>query len=289
MSNDTHQMAPAAPQGRDANSRYLIALGIAVVAAAVIVGCSLFFNGQTSVDTSNKPVVKVGIDIYEPYTYYDDMGQLTGIDYELACEAFDRLGYKPEFIAIQWEEKDDLLAAGEIDCVWSCYSMTGREEKYLWAGPYMKSYQAAVVRADSGITSLSQLAGKRVGVESTTKSDEAWSKHAGDVVPVPSSVLTYTSADETYSALRLGYVDAVSSHVGPMSALVKASNGTLALLDDGFYDTQIGVAFYKDYSNAKLVDDLGATLKAMLKDGTVAATGQKYGMSAELFEGLDNE
>ena len=259
------------------------------VAALLVVGCSALNINSASTSASNKPTIKVGIDIYEPYTYYDDNGQITGFDYELAVAAFEELGYTPEFIGISWEHKDELLESGAIDCVWSCYSMTGREEKYLWAGPYMKSQQAAVVRANSDITSLSQLESHRVGVEATTKSEEAWTKHAGDVVPTPSVVLTYTTADETFSALRLGYVDAVSTHVGPASTLVKASGGTLALLPEGFYDTQIGVAFYKGCANTQLVSDLSDTLKKLNASGTSARIAQKYGLDTELLEGLNNE
>ncbi len=277
------------PQINRAGIKYLTVIAGALLVAGLVLGCSLLNPAKNSDKTSNKPTLKIGIDIYEPYSYYDDLGQVTGIDVELAREACDRLGYTPEFVGISWEKKDELLESGEIDCIWSCYSMTGREEKYLWAGPYMNSYQAAVVRADSGITSLSQLENKRIGVETTTKSEEAWTKHAGEVVPTPSDVLTYTGADETYSALRLGYVDAVSGHVGPMSALVKNSNGYLALIEGGFYDTQIGVAFYKNYSNQQLVEDLNATLKAMCQDGSIASIAEKYGLSAALFEGLDNE
>ena len=46
--------------------------------------------------------------------------------------------------------------------------MSGRETKYQWAGPYMYSRQVVAVRADSDIQSLSDLAGKRIGVQATT-------------------------------------------------------------------------------------------------------------------------
>ncbi len=252
-------------------------------------GCSADASKQNE-GSSNKPILKIGIDIYEPYTYYDDNGQITGADYEIAVEACKRLGYTPEFIGISWEKKNDLLASGEIDCVWSCYSMTGRTDKYLWAGPYMNSYQAAVVRSDSGITSLAQLAGKRVAVEATTKSEEAWVRHAGDVVPQASDVLTFSSMDETVSALRLGSVEATSGHVGPMSALVEKSNGMLSLLPEGFYATQIGVAFDKNYANTELVETLDATLDELIADGTVARIVENYGLDPEMVvEGVHHE
>ncbi len=271
--------------------RFLSVLCVCALAMAALaaLGCSFSSSGQGEAASSDAKVLKIGIDLYEPYTYYDDNGQLTGADCELAVEACRRLGYTPEFVGISWEKKDELLASGQIDCIWSCYSMTGREEKYLWAGPYMRSYQAAVVRADSGITSLSQLEGKRVAVEATTKSEEAWVRHGGDVVPQASDVLTYTTMDETTAALRLGCADAASGHVGPMSALVAASDGLLALLPEGFYATQIGVAFYKEYANPQLVEELDRVLSEMRDDGTVARVVQGYGLDAQQVAEVDDE
>ncbi len=267
-----------------------IASAIACIAlfGLFALGCSSS-SAQSSGAASDKPILKIGIDIYKPYTYYDDNGQITGADYEIATEACNRLGYTPEFVSISWEMKNDLLASGDIDCVWSCYSMTGRLDKYLWAGPYMNSYQAAVVRSDSGITSLSQLEGKRVAVEATTKSEEAWTKHGGDVVPQAADVLTFTTMEETVSALRLGSVEATSGHVGPMSALVEKSDGMLTLLPEGFYATQIGVAFDKSYSNTQLVEKLDETLKSMLADGTVARIVESYGLDPKQVAEVSDE
>ena len=263
-----------------------IAALLCMVALSVFAfGCSAAPFGQDGGTSSNKPVLKIGVDIYEPYTYYDDNGQVTGIDYELAVEACNRLGYTPEFIGISWEKKNDLLASGEIDCLWSCYSITGRESKYLWAGPYMKSFQAALVRSDSGIESLSQLEGKRVGVEATTKSEDAWVRYAGSVVPQASDVLVFATMDETTASLRLGSVEAVSGHVGPMSILAKNSEGLFTVLPEGFYDTEIGVAFDKDRGDSEFVSKLNGVLGDMLNDGTVARVVASYGLDPELVVG----
>ena len=249
----------------------------AIALSAVAFGCSSLSNtGQG--DASSKPTWTIGFDKYEPYSYYDEDGQVTGIDYELAVEACNRMGYTPKFVEIVWEKKNELLASGQIDCIWSCYSMTGRETEYKWAGPYMNSYQAAVVRADSSIESLDDLAGKRIAVESTTKSEEAWTTGAQGEVPKVSDIMTFTSMEDTVAAVRMGYADALSGHVGPMSAMVKSSNGTLKLLSDGFYKTQVGVAFSNDFADDALVESLDQTLGDMLADGTVASVAQAYGL-----------
>ena len=98
---------------------------------------------------SGLPEIVIGMDYFEPYSYQASDGEYEGIDVELAREAFQRLGYQPRFEKIFWEDKDELLADGTIDCLWSSYSMNGREEKYQWAGPYLYSRQMVVVKNES--------------------------------------------------------------------------------------------------------------------------------------------
>lgn len=50
--------------------------------------------------------------------------------WSLAREAFSRMGYAPEFVFINWEDKKNLLAKGSIDCIWSSFTMTDREDEY---------------------------------------------------------------------------------------------------------------------------------------------------------------
>lgn len=235
-------------------------------------------------------MLKIGYDNYEPYSYYDENGQVTGIDIELATEACKRMGYTPQFVEIVWEKKNELLESGEIDCIWSCYSMTGRLADYQWAGPYMKSYQAAVVRADSGIDSLSQLEGKRVAVETTTKSEEAWVYRANKSVPKAGKILTFSSMNETVAAVRMGYADALSGHVGPMTELANSSKGVFKLLPEAFYKTRVGVAFSNNYQDKVLIENLNQTLNGMVADGTTASIVESYGMDAQqVVEGVSHD
>ena len=62
--------------------------------------------------------------------YKDTDGEFMGIDVEIATEALHRMGYEPEFKLIVWENKNKLLEDGELDCIWGCFSMNGREDKY---------------------------------------------------------------------------------------------------------------------------------------------------------------
>lgn len=68
-------------------------------------------------DESNLPVITLGSDNYPPYNYLNEDGNPTGIDVDLATEAFKRLGYRVEEVYIDWEKNKELLESGKIDCI----------------------------------------------------------------------------------------------------------------------------------------------------------------------------
>lgn len=120
---------------------YGLLMALAMLFMAGLCACSA--QPHSAAETAPQTIV-VGIDVFDPYSYLDRNGQFAGIDVELATEAFSRLGYTPEFRTISWPDKDNLLSDGTIDCIWSCFSMNGRETKYQWAGPYMSELRDAL-------------------------------------------------------------------------------------------------------------------------------------------------
>ena len=132
-----------------------------VIASAGLMACSnIHNNGSKSSSNDLKPLI-IGSDNYVPYSYLDSDGNFTGIDVEIAREACRRMGYTPVFKQIVWDNKDIYLNEGAVDCLWGCFTMTDREDKYNWAGPYMYSRHIVVVNKDSGIENLADLKGKR--------------------------------------------------------------------------------------------------------------------------------
>lgn len=53
-------------------------------------------NVLQETETENRPIAVVGCDDYTPFSYTDQNGRLSGIDVELATEAFQRMGYWAE-------------------------------------------------------------------------------------------------------------------------------------------------------------------------------------------------
>lgn len=60
-------------------------------------------------DTAERSVIKLGSDSYPSYNYLNEDGVPTGIDVELATEAFGRMGYDVEIVNIDWEKKQELV------------------------------------------------------------------------------------------------------------------------------------------------------------------------------------
>ena len=56
--------------------------------------------------------------------------------------------------------------------------MNGREDAYTWSEPYMDNSQVFVVAADSGISSLADLAGKVVEVQTDSSAEAALKDNA---------------------------------------------------------------------------------------------------------------
>ncbi len=248
---------------------------------AVIAG--LLFYACTGDSTNHSKATKkiiVGIDKFKPYSYLNSDGDYTGIDVEMARYAFAKMGYEPEFKFIDWEEKDNNLADGTIDCIWSCYSYTGREDKYQWAGPYMKSRQVVAVRNDSDIYTLEDLKNKRIGVQTTTKGEQVFLKRTNILLPKEYNINSFSTSDELLAVLRKGYVDAIAGHEALLLNMETYNTVTYRVLSESLQDVKIGVAFEKG-THEEIASELSKILEDMAKDGVTGEIAQKYGMSPE--------
>ena len=121
-----------------------------VLALFILCACN------TVKEDNSKGEVVIGSDQFEPFSYLEN-GEMKGIDVDIAKEAFKRMGYTPVFKRIEWQNKDEYLRKGEIDCLWGGFSMNDREDLYAWVGPYLFSNQVVMVKESSDIYSLTDL------------------------------------------------------------------------------------------------------------------------------------
>ena len=258
--------------------------GKRICITALLLTGSLMLGGcggkkEKSAD-SELPEIVIGMDYFEPYSYQTSDGEYKGIDVELAQEAFQRLGYQPKFENIVWEDKDELLADRTIDCLWSSYSMNGREDKYQWAGPYLYSRQMVAVRAESEIQKVQDLKGKRVAVQATTKAEDLFLHNIDSDLPQMEQVNCFSTTNELYAALRKNYVDAIAGHEAMLNSLVQDGEGAYRMLEESIYTSELGIAFKKG-THKELTEELTETLKEMQGEGITEKIVIKYGLDAD--------
>ena len=255
-------------------SRRAFLNGCTLLAASAALG-SLTACGGTDAKNSDLPQILIGSDTYPPYIYLNNDGTPAGIDVEIATEAFRRMGYAARFEVIDWEQKTALVESGAIDCIWGCFSMQGRETLYRWAGPYMVSRQVVAVNADSSIQSLSDLAGKTVMVQSTSKPESIFLSGSDPRIPQAVEVFSIEDRSVQYAMLACGYVDAIAAHEMAILQYMKDNNAVFRILEEPLLVTGLGVAFAKNDSRG-LDHQLNDTFAQMREDGTLERIVGKY-------------
>ena len=255
-------------------SRRAFLNGCTLLAASAALG-GLTACGGTDAKNRDLPQILIGSDTYPPYIYLNNDGTPAGIDVEIATEAFRRMGYAARFEVIDWEQKTALVESGAIDCIWGCFSMQGRETLYRWAGPYMVSRQVVAVNADSSIQSLSDLAGKTVMVQSTSKPEGIFLSGSDPRIPQTGEVFSIEDRRVQYAMLACGYVDAIAAHETAILQYMKDSNAVFRILEEPLLVTGLGVAFAKNDSRG-LDHQLNDTFAQMREDGTLERIVGKY-------------
>ena len=219
----------------------------------------------------------VGFDAeFPPYGYKDDSGNYVGFDLDLAKEVCERNNWTFKAQPIDWDAKDAELDSGSIDCIWNGFTINGRENDYCWSEPYIDNKQVVVVKSDSGIDSLDDLAGKTV---ETQKDSSALAALQGDNKTLADTFASLTEVADYNTAfmdLESGACQAVAIDIGVAQYQVgsKDNSGDYKILDDSISSEQYGIGFKK--GNDALKDQVQKTLDEMFDDGTVEKIAQNY-------------
>ncbi len=267
-------------------SKRILGKSLLIIFATVIFMLCLASCGQSkdTSDTENRPVVTVGSEDYPPFIDLDNNGNPTGLDMDILKEAFDRIGYDIRFVTINWEDKDDLLASGEVDCVTGGFTVNGREDDYLWVGPYMSSNQVIVVNSTGDIYSPQDLKGKTVAVQSASAAENMLLEHSNPDIPADVQVFSYEDNSLPFAALGCDYVDAFIADEPVVVQYMKDYNTVFTILDEPAMYAGVGTAFAKD-GDAKLCAKLNDAIDEMREDGTLEKIIKSYLDDADRYLG----
>lgn len=225
-------------------------------------------------ETSEGGTFTVGFDQdFPPMGFVGEDGEYTGFDLELAQETAKRLGLTYVAQPIAWDAKNMELESGNIDCIWNGFTMTGREDEYIWSEPYMENSQVVVVMEDSGIETLEDLAGKIVEVQADS-SAEAALKEMPDLTSTFGTLQTTPDYNTAFMDLEMGSVDAIAMDVIVAGYQMQEREGSFKILEESLASEEYAIGFKK--GNTELCEKVQQTLEEMAADGTMAEISEKW-------------
>ncbi|MBD5545884.1 MAG: amino acid ABC transporter substrate-binding protein [Lachnospiraceae bacterium] len=242
-------------------------------------GAEVEADEMTQVD--DKMIFTVGFDAeFPPYGYMDDNGEYTGFDLELAAEVCERRGWELIKQPIDWDSKDMELSSGSISCIWNGFTMDGREDAYTWSVPYVDNSQVFVVKADAGITSFDDLAGKLVGVQKDSSALAALEGDAADLAATFAELTQYADYNTGFMDLEAGAIDALAIDIGVADYQIKSRGDGYTIMDERLATEQYGIGFL--LGNDELKDKVESTLLEMVDDGKFMEIAEKYGLEGSV-------
>ena len=256
---------------------FIITLSLAAILMMGCVSAGLFdFLGDsdTSADNTDEVFVVGFNSQFPPFGYQDENGSYTGFDIDLAKEVCRRNNwtFKAQPI-IDWNTKQLELDSNEIDCIWSEFTIDGREDDYTWSEPYFNNSKVIIVKSDSDIESVDDLEGKILEVQqgsSVLKTIEENSTLKNEFKEI-NEVDGYNTA---LVDLQSGICDVVIADCGIANYLVFEKYPDCKILNETLSHEKYGIAFKN--GNTDLRDQVQKTLDEMFKDGTVESIAQNY-------------
>ena len=261
----------------------------AILVTAILAVTACF--GLTACGDSDYNAIKekgyfvCGITIYEPMSYTNDDGEMTGFDTDFANAVADYLGLEAKFQVITWSKNFVELNAGSIDVIWNGFTVTEeRKQNCDFSYSYMNNSQCIIVKtADlANYTTAESFANKKGVAE------------AG-------------SAGETYAKTLVGETGTVIGSGSQTSALTDLLSGQsdFAVIDVLMADSMVGKGDYTNLSKVTAVapeaeeyaigfrqgsdftEKVNEAIKALSANGTLEKIAKKYGLENSLVKNFD--
>ena len=194
---------------------------------------------------------------------------------EIAQEVCNRNHWKMVKKPIVWNQKLDEINSEKIDCVWSGFTINGRENNYTLTRPYFNNSQVVIVKSDSGINYTSDLSGKIVEVLNGSSADVFLKNNMTRLSDSFYMLISMMSFRKDFDDLESGVADAVvMDRIVAIYMINEYGFDKYKILDDEICSEQLGIAFKK--GNTDLRDRVQKTLDEMFADGTVKRIAEKY-------------
>lgn len=251
--------------------RISLVILVLVVAFSSLMASGTKETGDFSLENVlNKKKFVMGLDdSFPPMGYRNEKNEIVGFDVDVAREVTKRMGVELILQPIDWNAKEQELNTGKIDCIWNGFTITEERLKNLsFSFPYLDNAQVAVVKNESPYQTLSDLAGKKIGLQAGSSAVDA----VYDTPGFAQSVKSIVEVKDNLTALmdlEVGGVDAVVLDLMVAVDNINRSQKAFRILDEHLAKEEYGVGFR--LADIALRDKVNEIMLQMAQDGTMAA------------------
>ena len=205
---------------------------------------------------------------FPPYEYVEG-DKIVGIDAEIAALIADKLGMELEIVDVAFDSIIPGVQSGKYDMGMAGLTVNDeRLEKVNFSTSYATGIQAVIVKEGSDIKSIDDLAGKKIGVQTSTTGDIYATGDYGE-----DAITRYDNGAVAVQALLADKVDCVIIDNEPAKSYVAANEG-LKVLDTEYTVEDYAICFAKE--NTELQEKVNGALEELIKDGSVKEVIEKY-------------
>ena len=206
---------------------------------------------------------------FPPYEMTTDSGEFEGIDIETAQAIADKLGLELQIDDMDFDAALLAVQQGKSDMVMAGVTVTDERQNVMdFTDSYATGIQSIIVKEDSDIASVDDLAGKKIGTQRGTTGYLYCSDDFGD-----ENVVAYDDGLTAVQMLNNGQVDWVVIDNAPAKEFIAANPG-LKLLDTAYVEEDYAIGVGK--GNTELKDAINTALEELKADGTLQAIVDKY-------------
>jgi ABC-type amino acid transport substrate-binding protein len=206
---------------------------------------------------------------YPPYESLNIKGEIEGFDVDMAVELAKSMGLALEIKQLGFQEIIAALQFGQVDIGISAFSYK-EDRDVLFSTPYIMNDQVMVVEKRSGITSLKELSGKKIGAGTGTSCE------AAAMASVPDGIFS-SPGDYAimFAALANGALDAVACN-DQVAKNYTESNAELVTLSEIMATEGTHVIAQKGHD--KLLERVNVAVEAFVNSSEYAAALAKWGI-----------
>lgn len=230
-------------------------------------------GGEQASGGSDK-VYQVGTDAAYPPFEKMEADKITGFDIDVINAVAEAAGIKIEVKNTGWDPLFDGIDKGNVDIGISAVTITDeRKQKYDFSDPYFEATQLILLPEDSTITKVTDLKGKKIGVQTATTGEAVVKKALGDTYEgIKGYDDTPTAVDDFFN----GRVDAVVADNAVLQDYAKKQTGKKFKLvkDDAFEVENYGIMVKK--GNTELLTKINEGLKKIQENGKLKEIHKQY-------------